>query len=67
MKLSEYDKVAKGSGVYLLYNEATSTMKVGMSKCLRQRLQGHSKTLVPWYHGTSIQRCLYSTVVTHER
>lgn len=48
MKLSEYDKVTKDSGVYLLYDEATTTMKVGMSKCLRQRLQGHSKTLTPW-------------------
>lgn len=48
MKLSEYDKVAKGSGVYLLYNEATSTMKVGMSKCIYQRLQGYSKALLPW-------------------
>lgn len=48
MKLSEYDKVTKGSGVYLLYNESTSTVKVGMSKCLRQRLQGYSKTLIPW-------------------
>jgi hypothetical protein len=48
MKLSEYDKVTKGSGVYLLYNEATSTMKVGMSKCVHQRLQGYSKLLLPW-------------------